>query len=154
MAAVDIVSFKVRDQFNATRTIPLAIATGQTLANITTWAQAVELALDAVMDGFVEDITVSLSIALSGSAKTSTTGGNRVGTGARLTYDVASSDYSDSVFVPTWEDAGFSGENVLTTGDYQTLEDLLHTATNGITATDKDGLAYADFLRGVYAQRK
>lgn len=154
MAAVDIVSFKVRDQFNASRTIPIAIPTGQTLANITTWAQAVELALDAVMDGFVEGITVSLNIALNGGAKVAATGGNRVGTGARLTYDVTDSDYSDSVFVPTWKDAGFAGENVLTSGVYQTLEDLLHTVTNGITATDQTGNAFADFLRGVYAQRK
>jgi len=154
MAAVDIVSFKVRDDFGASRTIPIAIATGATLANITTWAQAVELALDAVMDGFVEDITVSLSIALNAGKKTATSGGNRVGTGARLTYDVDQSDYSDSVFVPTWEDAGFSGENVINTGDYATLITLLKTATNGITATDKDGLAFLTFLRGLYAQRK
>lgn len=154
MAAVDIVSFKVIDQFAATRTIPIAVATGATLANLQAWSQAVELALDAVMDGYVSDITVSLTLPLNAGKKTATTGGNRVGTGARLTYDVTDSDYSDSVFVPTWKDAGFSGEEVLATGVYQTLEDLLHTATNSITATDKDALAYADFLRGVYAQRK
>jgi hypothetical protein len=154
MAAVDIVSFKVRDEFNKTRNVPIAIASGATQANIQTWAQAVELALDAVMDGYVEAITVELNIPLNAGKKTAATGGNRVGVGARLTYDVTDSDYSDSVFVPTWEDAGFAGENVLVTTPYSTLEDLLHTATNGITATNGDGLAYADFLRGAYAQRK
>lgn len=154
MAAVDIVSFKIRDDFGATRTVPIAIAAGATISDITTWAQAVELAIDAAIDGFVEDIVVSLSVPLNAGKKTATTGGNRVGTGARLTYDVADSDYSESLFIPTWEDAGFAGENVLETGVYQTLEDLLHTATNGITATNGDGLAFADFLRGVYAQRK
>jgi hypothetical protein len=154
MAAVDIVSFKVIDAFGATRNIPIAVASGATLANLQAWSQAVELALDAVMDGYVMDIVVSLTLPLNAGKKTATTGGNRVGTGARLTYDVTDSDYSDSIFVPTWEDAGFSGEAVKTDSPYSTLEDLLHTATNSITATNGDALAYADFLRGAYAQRK
>lgn len=154
MAAVDIVSFKIVDAFGATRNVPIAVATGASLANLQAWSQAVELAIDAVIDGFVSDIVVALTLPLNASKKTASTAGNRVGTGARLTYDVTDSDYSDSIFIPTWKDAGFAGENVLTSGVYQTLEDLLHTATNSITATDKDALAYADFLRGVYAQRK
>jgi hypothetical protein len=154
MAAVDIVSFKVVDAFGSTRTVPIAVATGATLANLQAWSQAVELAIDAVIDGYVSDIVVALTLPLNAGKKTATTGGNRVGTGARLTYDVTDSDYSDSVFVPTWKDAGFAGENVLASGAYQTFEDLLHTATNSITAANQDGLAYLDFLRGVYAQRK
>jgi|SRR6185436_5471768 len=154
MAATDIVSFKVRDQFNSSRSVPIAIASGATLANIGLWANTIATAMNAVMDGFIEGITVTVTVAMTGTPKAAADGSNRVGTGARLTYDVASSDYSDSVFIPSWKDAGFNGEVVVKEGAYDTFIDLLATVTNTLTATDKDALAFLEYLRGVYTQRK
>lgn len=153
MALVDVVSFRLIDADGDSKTLPVYIPSGDTLANITTFAQAVGAALDDASGCLLDAISVTANIALPGGIKSAAVAGSEVQKGALLSFDAANTNYKQSYYVPGWLDAGFSGNAVDNTGVYAAFIALLVT-TAGIDATDRDGNDLTAYISGVKKFRK
>jgi hypothetical protein len=153
MALVDVVSFRLIDADGDSKTLPVYIPSGDTLANITTFAQAMGAAIDDASGCLLDAISVTVNVALPGGIKGAATAGSEVQKGALLSFDAADTNYKQSYYVPGWNDAGFSGNAVNATGVYDTLIDLFVT-TAGIDATDRDGNDLTAYIAGVKKFRK
>jgi hypothetical protein len=107
-------------------------------------------ALDDVIDGQIMEARVDLALTLPSGLKSAPVTGQDVHNGANLTYDPNSTDFAFSMYVPTWEIAGFSGQDVLNTGVYATfIAELISD-----NFTDRDGNDFATFSGGVRTRRK
>jgi hypothetical protein len=147
---VHVISLGVVDYLGDRKTIALYLPDTTTVATINTVLSTFLPALDDVIDGKIDSASVQFGLTLPGGLKGSAIVGKDVHNGANLTFDVTGSDYSHSIYVPTWEEAGFAGQSVLITGDYDTLEGEI-VADN---FTDRDGLGFDSFTSGLRVRRK
>jgi hypothetical protein len=119
-----------------------------TAAQAQTAYTATEPKLDAVIDARIVSAHVTLPIALSGSQKGTAIDGNRVREGALLRYSADSTVHPFGLYVPSWKNAGFSGDTPLNTGAYATfISDLLNYS-------DDDANALVAYLSGERTFRK
>lgn len=149
MAVVSVIGIRVRDYIGGEKSIPLYILGTTSVADIQTAVNAFVTDLDPVIDGKIEAAFVTVGLTLPGGLKSDPVAGKDVHNGALLSYDAANTDYRFSPYIPSWEEAGFAGNTVLTTGDYGTLEGQI-----AALFTDKDGNVLDSFLSGKRVRRK
>jgi hypothetical protein len=153
MAVVNAVSIKIQDYVGgkgSTKSLLLYIPATVTVSTLNTLMSTLLPALDAVIDGQIVDSRVDLALTLPGGLKSSPVTGQDVHNGATLTYDPNSTDFAYSTYVPTWEIAGFAGQDVLNTGDYATF--IAEIISDNFT--DRDGNDFNAFTGGIRARRK
>ncbi len=152
MADVHVITVGIRDYLGERKTLqpPLYLPAATTVATINTLLGTMLPLLDAVIDGKIEDVSVQLALTLPGGLKGSAVTGKDVHNGANLTFDPADTNFAHSFYVPTWEEAGFSGQTVVNSGDYSDLFDEL-VADN---FTDKDGNTFDAYVTGNRTRRK
>jgi len=148
--ASHVVSVGIVDFAGDRKTLALFFPTEDSVATIQTNMNTLLPLLNAVIDGKIVDMSIQLSMTLPGGLKSSAVAGNTVHEGANLRYDVAGSDYVHTPYVPSWENAGFAGKEVLATGEYAAFEAGIITAG----ASNQDGLDLSAFLSGNRAFRK
>lgn len=153
MAIVNIVSVKIKDFIGGsggTKTIPFKLPATTTLATINTVLGSMLPALDATIDGQIVAATVELQLTLPSGLKSAPVVGKDVHNGSLLVYDPAATNYSYAIYVPTWKEAGFSGQNVLNTGAYATF--ITELITDNFT--DGDGNTFVTYENGSRVRRK
>lgn len=150
MALVHVVSVSIMDYLGDTKPMPLYIPATVSLATLDSVLDTTLNALDDAIDGQIVGVSVTLSRDLPAGLKGAAVAGKDVHNGANLTYDPADTDYAFSIYVPTWEEAGFAGQSVLTSGVYGTAEGMLVTDN----WTDRDGNTFDSFVAGNRTRRK
>lgn len=150
MALVHVVSVGVLDYLGDRKTMPLYLPAATSLATLASVLDTSLNALDDAMDGQIVDVSVSIALDLPSGLKSSPVTGKDVHNGANLTYDPADTDYAFSIYVPTWKEAGFSGQAVVTSGVYGTAETQLVTDN----WTDRDGNTFDGYVSGNRTRRK
>jgi hypothetical protein len=153
MAVVNAISVKIQDYVGgegSTKSLVLYLPATVSVSSINTLLSTLLPALDDVIDGQIMEARVNLALTLPGGLKSSPVTGQDVHNGANLTYDPNNTDYAFSIYVPTWEIAGFAGQDVLNTGDYATF--IAEVISDNFT--DKDGNDFNAFTGGVRVRRK
>jgi len=125
MALVNLVSFQITDFAGKVKAMPIYFPATATLTELAEFVTDFSPLLDDVIDGKITSAEITIQAALPGGLKADAVDGNRVREGALLSYVAADTNYRHSVFVPSWENAGFAGDTVLETGDYAAVEDAL-----------------------------
>ena len=142
------ISVGLQDFSGNRKSIVYFIAAGSTVADAQSAFTATSPKLDAVIDARIVRATVTVPLTLTGSEKATAVDGNRVREGALLDYSVSGSVHPFGLYVPSWKNAGFSGDTVLNTGAYATaIADLLNYS-------DSDANAITAFLEGMRTFRK
>ena len=158
MAVVNVVSFKIRSFNDAVKSMPLYFPSGLTLAYIQQGVTDFAPVIDAAIDGVIDAVTVELQLTLPGGLKATPDDGNTVHEGALLNFDAASTNYSHGIFVPSWCEDGFSADQVVGSGVWQTLiDDLvsgLGTISNELKPSDRYGNDLVALNSGVRKFRK
>lgn len=154
--AVYLISVAIVDATGDRKTAQVYIDPGTaTLAQLTTWAQGLASVLDAVSDGAIQDINLSLSIPLPGGLDDTPVAGTDIQRGALFGFDAANTAYRHSVWVPAFADGSFSGDVVdEANAGVQAFEDYLTTTVNTIRASDKYGNHLNAEISGVKSFRK
>ena len=150
MALVHVISVGVVDYLGDRKPITLYIPATVSLATLDGVLDTTLNALDDAIDGQIVDVAVTLSRDLPAGLKSSPVSGKDVHNGANLTYDPADTDYAFSIYVPTWKEAGFAGQTVVTSGVYGTAETQLVTDN----WTDRDGNTFDSYVAGNRTRRK
>jgi len=150
MALVHVVSVSIQDYLGDTKPLTLYIPATVSLATLDSVLDTTLNAIDDAIDGQIVSVSVTLSRDLPAGLKASPVAGKDVHNGANLTYDPADTDYAFSIYVPTWEEAGFAGQAVLTSGVYGTAEAQIVTDN----WTDRDGNTFDGFVAGNRTRRK
>lgn len=148
MALVDVMSFQITDYTGDVKSAVAHIPSGETVANLQTIADLLGPEIDAAIDGKVTGISVTLALEVNGTIKGSPVTGNTVHEGALLTFSAADTDDVHSIYVPSWENAGFSGKTVNNSGVYTTLIDDL------VQNSNRHGDMLVAYLRGKRSFRK
>lgn len=123
MALVNTISFQITDFAGGVKSMTVYFPATATAAEMAEFVTDFSPLLDEVIDGKITAATVTTQATLPGGLKADPVSGNTVHEGALLSYDAADTVYTHSVFVPSWENAGFSGDTVLATGDYDAVQD-------------------------------
>lgn len=157
MADVNLVSYSVIDATGVVKSIPIYFPVGLSIANIQAGADALASAIDNVIDGVIQRYDVTLQLVKASGLK-GTPGPQVARMGALLDYDAVATAYRHGIFIPTWKEAGFSGNVAVTTGLYNTLEALIASG-GGIGGSElKPSDRYANdlvaFLKGTRRFRK
>ena len=158
MATIVTVSFGITDFAGKRKTAPFLFPSGSSDAQIQTFIDNAAIDLDAVIDGKLADVFVTRQFNLPAvGLKGSAINGNMVREGALLSFDVASTPYGYSVYVPSWSNTGFSGNTVLNTGARSVfIADLVDGAALGTTiqAADRYANDIVSYLGGKRTFRK
>ncbi len=149
MAVVSVIGVRVRDYVGGEKSIPFYILGTTSVADIQTAVNSLLTDLDPVIDGKIEAAFVTIGLTVPGGLKADPVAGHTVREGALLSYDAADTDYRWSSYIPSWEEAGFTGNTVLITGAYGTLEGEI-----AALFTDKDGNVLDSFISGKRTFRK
>lgn len=148
MALVQAIGIGVRDSAGNKKSITLYMLATEELADVQTAVNAFVTALDPVIDGKPESAQVTIQLSLP-SVKADPVEGNVVHEGALLAYSAADTDYEFSTFIPSWEDAGFNGNEIDQTGAYATLQGEIAS-----TFVDRQGNALDSLVHAKRAFRK
>jgi len=151
---MDLVSFGITDDAGKRRTWACPIPSGFTDAQIQTWIDAVSADLDAAIGGVVADVSVAKAFALPGGLKATADANSEIRQGALLSYGAADTPYRYSHFIPTWDEAGYTGDTVLTTGVYGAFVTELLDGNGTIAPCDKYENDLDQWLGGVQTFRK
>jgi hypothetical protein len=152
-----IVSFSIRDADGDVKAVPCILAGDANLTDINTFVTGFAPMLNAAIGGVIESATALLNVTLPGGLRTTPIIGLEAQRGALLSFSVEDSDYRNSIFIPTWANAGFAGNEVDNTGVYNTVVAGLLSSWGAISPTkvgdkyDNKNLAY---LKGVKKFRK
>ena len=115
-------------------------STGKTLAQMQTYSDALEAALDAVLDGQIVKQRVIVELSPATGIKAEPNANSVIQRGALYSIEALDTPYDFSFFFPAWLPAAFSGKQVdRSNSDVVTFEATLLTATATIAATDKYG---------------
>lgn len=150
MAEVHTVSIGVVDYLGGRKTIPMYIPATVSIATLDSILDTTLNAIDDTIDGVIADVSVNFARPLPSGLKTSAVSGKDVHNGANLTFDPADTEFAYSIYFPTWEEAGFAGQTVLTTGVYDTLQDTLISDN----WTDRAGNTLETYTTGARVRRK
>lgn len=148
MAQGDIVTFHMVDLENLPCGVKMYIERGHTAADVTTFAQAMALVIDAASDAYIDSITWLADIALPGTTeKTAATAtGNSREVGATLLFSMSGRD-SESVNIPAVLRASVEGENIVLAGVIQDVVDQLELTVNTVDVTDGNEEVLGAFKR-------
>lgn len=131
-------TFTVRDSDPDRATFRINLPAATTQADVVTFAQAFAALVDDAIEGVIESIQATLSVALPAGLKGSTTLSD-VEHGARMTFETASG-YTTSFRLPTIKDAQLVGKNVLQSSDEMTaLIAAVVTGLSGVAPCDQRG---------------
>lgn len=111
MAIPTMLSFSVEDSDGDSNTVPLFVQSGLTLAQYTSFAQAVAPILDAVTGAKMTGINVTMGIALPAGLKAAAVDGIENQKGGLFTFNTPAR-YKHSIRVPAFLASLFSGKNV------------------------------------------
>lgn len=135
MGLYHLISFGIEDADGHSKRFPFYMSASADDTDIAAAVAAIAPALDAVIDGKITDCRLTKSLSLPGGLKASAVAGCDVEKGANLSFNAQDTNKRYTVFVPTWEDAGLTGDAVKTDGVYATFQAAI-IAGNG---TDKPG---------------
>lgn len=148
MADPVAMSIALQDYSGKRKSIVYFMAPDTTAAQAQDAYDITEPKLDAVIDARIVAASVTLPLALSGDQKAAAIDGNRVREGALLGYSADGTSHRYGLYVPSWKNAGFSGDVALHTGAYATfIDDLLNYS-------DEEARALLSYLDGVRTFRK
>lgn len=116
MAAITELSYKIIGDQGDTKTLVINFPATVTLAQITSFNTAFAPLLDAVIDGVIMEVRVRLQLTLPGGLRSSPVAGSDVHEGALLTFDVDSTTFAFSHYIPTWRDYSDDQVNLAGTG--------------------------------------
>lgn len=125
MALVNSISFQITDYAGDVKSMPIYFPATATIADLNEFVTDFSPLLDAAIDGKITGAEITLQATLPGGLKADPVNGNMVREGALLSYTAAATTFKFSLYVPTWENAGFASNAVLATGDYAAVEDAL-----------------------------
>jgi len=148
MALVDVLSFQITDYAGDVKTMPVYVPSGETVANLQAIADLLGPELDAAIDGKVTGIAVTIALEVNGTIKGTPVTGNTVHEGALWQFSAADTSYVYSLYIPSWENAGFTANAALDSGVYGTLLDDL------VQNSDRQGNLLSAHLTGRRAFRK
>jgi len=148
LATTDIISYKILDFAGDEKSLPYYVPSGGTIAGAQALADVTAPLLDDGLDGQIVQITLTITLDLPVGLKSSPVAGNTVHEGALVNFLVDGSDYSFSFYAPSWENAGFTGNTVLNTGDYAAIISDMNQFVN------ENGDALLSYRRGRRAFRK
>jgi len=156
MALVNSVSIQITDFAGKPKSVPIYFPDTATLAELAEFITDFTPLLDAAIDGKITQATITLQATLPGGLKGSAVDGNRVREGALLSYDCADTVYTHSVYIPTWENAGFTVDTVLNSGVY---DDVINALVAGAVddapfPTDRYANDLTSYIGGVRTFRK
>lgn len=157
MGLITTLSFGIVDYSGKRKTIPLRFPAATSEADLQDAVDDLSPLIDAVIDGKIVDVYVTKALVLPGGLKAAAINGNRCREGALLKFDAASTNYQYDLFIPSWENAGFTGDTVLDTGDYGALQLALVQGGNlgaGVDPSDEYGNDLLTFLGGERTFRK
>lgn len=158
VANTDLLSFSIRAKDDKTKSVPVYFGSGMTLANIQAGATALAPLIDAVTDGVIDSIQVTLSLTVPGGIKTQPTNGNVAREGGLLTFDCTGTKYGDSLWIPAFVETLISGNDIPNADAVDALQGGLigGVGTGGalLVASDKFGNVYNTYKRGKRAFRK
>lgn len=156
MPVVTVGSIGFVDAAGDAKSLALYFDSADTFGDITVYMQEIATLLDAVTDAKINSITVTFGVTPPGGLKGAAVLGNSVHVGALLGFDVATSNFSQSYYIPSWKNAGFAAKSVLNTGAYAALITALvtHTTSVAIGVTSEEGEDITAFLKGSYRVRK
>lgn len=150
-----VMSFKVRDAENKTKTVPVHMPTSASYADIATFAASMATFLDAMISARVDSAQVCLDIDLSSATrKANPLANSRVGVGGTLSF-LNSAGVAYSQFIPALIDAALVGGKVneAETNVAQWISGML----NGGASADPCDLSQLDltsFTGGIQSTRK
>lgn len=148
MADTQVAGITLRDHNGIDKNLVLYFGSAASVATITTALQAIETALDAVVDALIVDSYIMVRPALVGGLKT-TLGSNSNREGASVTWHLDGSARSYNQFWPSVKDSYFTGE-VLDVED----ADIVALATEIAASLTPEGTVLTDVFRGKYRTRK
>lgn len=156
MAVPYLVSIAITDATGDRKTLQIYFdPTTATLAQITTWCQNLASVVDAVSDGVIQEMNLTLNIALPSGLDTAPTGDVDIQRGALFGFDASGTPYRHSVWVPGFAAVTFTGDLVdFANAGVQAFDDYLTTTTTGITGSDKYGNHLVSAISGVKSFRK
>lgn len=155
MALVDVVSFGILDFSGNRKSFPIYIPATATLAQANAWIAAGAPILDALIDGLIQDVSITLAGTLPGGLKTSAVAGNTVHEGALWAWDAASTNFEYGDFMPSVANANFVNDEVdFGNADVTDWIAQMISSGAGTEATDRYGNDLTAYLRGRRAFRK
>lgn len=148
MALTDYISIEITDYTGKPKSVQLFVPTPNTIAGLQALADVTAPLLDAAVDGQITGVSATFALTIPSGMKSSPVTGNTVREGALLSYSLEEGAGTNSTYIPSWENAGFAGNTVLTTGDYDAVEDDL------VQYTNRFAVAQEAFVGGVRKFRK
>lgn len=137
MADVHVLSVRIQDKAGDSKSMALYFPSTVTMAEIQGFADLFIPDLDDAIDGKILSAAVQMSIDLPAGLKATAADGNTVHEGALLRYDAANTDYTWSVFVPSWANANFAGNTVDTTAEMLAVSGRLVLGVTNAMPSDK-----------------
>jgi len=144
MADPVAVSFSLQDFSGKRKTIVYFMDPASTVADAQAAHDITAPKLDAVIDAKIIGAHVTLPLDPEGTEKSAAIDGNRVREGSLLGYSATGTTKRFGLYVPSWKNAGFTGDTVINTGAYATfISDLLNYSDDNARAI----IAYLDGVR-------
>ncbi len=134
-----LLSTKIVDDAGKTRTIPVFLPSGDTLANAQSYMTAYAPLLDAIIDGVIESAEVTIPLTLPGGLKTSAVADSTVRRGAVASF-FTSVRYNWSLYVPAFSLAKIAG-GAINPADTDVAAFLAAYTTGLASRTPTDGHA-------------
>lgn len=150
------VTYGIRSANGKRKTVLFWFPNGTTQADLIETLPALAEALDNVVDGVIEDATITLPLVLPGGLKTEAIEGNTVREGMILSYDAAGTSRRYSLYIPSANNANFTGDTVDT--DVVATDALVGLIADSIASepdqTDEFGNNLVAFIGGERTFRK
>jgi hypothetical protein len=131
--------YSIVDAKDVVSTMEINIPTATTLANATTFAQAMAGLINAVTTGVIRRIGVVLSVALPGGLRTGALTNSDVEEGARFQFSTSGGNFT-SFRIPTFNELMITSNSRavdLEDTDVAALVTAMEDGIGGITPTDK-----------------
>lgn len=150
----DVVSYELTDSEGLIGTVPLYIASGNTVADVTAWAQAMALDIGVVTGAEVTGIRWTSSIEIPGGMEAAhPIAGDLRETGVVLLMETGE-QANFGVHIPAIQLDKLQGKTVIVDADIQALVSQLTTAVNGITAQDRSGNVLLSLVKATKSVRR
>lgn len=112
MALVNILSYEIWDDNNSPKSMPLFFPLGLTVPQIQSASDLFAPVIDAAIAGIINSVQLTIQLTLPSGLKSIVSEACDSERGALLPFRAANTRYRHSIFVPTWPDAGFTGDDV------------------------------------------